>query len=143
MTDADVSLDGECQCQPDARVAGGIGQWAAERQPIVLVPRRAADAGIVVKRHAQREDEVEDVVDSQCRQVAVGRRLHGAPRQHGHVHQVATHSEQHDARYKDLLDDQPRHGQMTSELVKVCRRVDDDVDFCCRHRRHLDWLAST
>jgi len=139
MADADVSFYGKCECQPDSRVAGGVSQRAAERQPIVLVPRRAADARVVVERHCQSKDEVQDVIDCQCRQIAVGRRLHGAPCQHGHVHQVTAHSEQHDGWYEDLLDDQPRHGQLTTEIVEVSRRVDDNVDFCCRHRRHPDW----
>ena len=132
MTDADVSLDGEGEGQPDARVTGGVGQRAPERQPVVLVGRRATDGRVVVESHRQREDQVEDVVDGQRRQVAVGRRLHRPARQHGHVHQVAADSEQHDRRYEQLLNDESRHVQLTTKLVQV---VDDSVHFHRRRRR--------
>ena len=139
MTDGDIALDGERESQPDAGVAGGVGQRAAERLLVVLIGRRTADRRVVLERHRQREDQVQDVVDGQRRQVAVGRRLHRAARQHRHVDEVTADPEQYHGRYEHLLDDQPRPVQLAAEIIDVCirrRRVDSsNADFRRRHRR--------
>ena len=84
VTDANVSFYGEGECQPDARIACRVCQQSTDRALVALVQRRRTDRRVVLEGHRQRQRQrqVQDVVDSESRQVAVRRRLHPATGQY-------------------------------------------------------------
>ena len=117
MTDADVALHRERDGQPDRRVAARVAE-PHDVRPVPDVERRRR-AGVVVEDDDEDEAEVEDVVDGERRQVAVGRRLHRPARQHGDVHRVRDDAERDDRRHQDALDDEPSRRQLVGERQRL------------------------
>ena len=122
MTDADVSFDGECDGQPDRRVAARVAQ-PHDVDVVAGVPVARCHSGVLV---AEDEDEderkVEDVVDGQRRQVVVGGGLHRPTSQHGDVDHVSDDPERNHDRHQHALDDEPRRRQLAGQSQRAVVR---------------------
>jgi len=57
---------------------------------------------VVLEDHREGEDEVEDIVDGEAGEVAIGRRLHRLASQHDDVDDVAETAEQDNRRNEQL-----------------------------------------
>jgi len=118
MTDADVTFYGERHGQPDRRVAARVAD-AHHVQPAATVPRARRHRRVVTQNYDEDESEVDDVVHGQCRQVVVGRRLHGPASQHGDVDYVGDDAERDDDRHQNALDDEPRHLEVLPQISQI------------------------
>lgn len=87
---------------------------------------------IVFENHREREDEIENVVYSETRQVAVSRRLHRLASQHDDADDVADAAERHYGRHDQLecyrlynVEHQQTSGQLGRVAVRLIVAVID------------------
>ena len=74
---------------------------------------------VVLEDHREGEDEVEDIVDGEAGEVAIGRRLHRLASQHDDVDDVAETAEQDDRRNEQLERDRLYRVEYRSPLWQI------------------------